>query len=125
MRLISTMLAVMLALALAIFPISGGQSAATIGHQHHHSVQTNHAGDHSIDAAADELASAADDCAGHKAPQGKQAGCCDMGACHAFTTASLTILAYSASLVGSVADRRDDQVRGEPSARLERPPRTV
>ena len=127
MRLVSTMIAVLFALSLAIFPISGMRSAAVMGHHHQHSAGAHHASAHSLpgELAADELASATDDCSSHKAPHGKQTGCCDMGACHAFTVAPLATFAYSALLMGSIADRRDEQARGELSARIERPPRTV
>ena len=48
-----------------------------------------------------------------------------MGACHAFTVVPSTIFAYSALPMGSIADLRDEQVRGERSARIDRPPRPV
>ena len=129
MQLVRPILAALLALSLAIFPISGMGSAVLASHaHHHHGAATAHTHDHATVAdhdGADELASAADDCAGHEASHGKETGCCGMGACHAFTVAALVGFTYSALPMGSIANRGDEQVRGELSARIERPPRTV
>lgn len=121
MRLVGTILALLFALSLAIAPISGARAAAM--HDHHHGAAAHH--DHAAAPAAADPAHAGDDCAGHEAPLSKHAGCCDMGACHPFTIVPLATFAYGASLMGSIAERRDDQVRGERSGRIDRPPRPV
>lgn len=124
MRLVSTVMAALLALSLAVFPISGARSVATIGHHHQHSAKGS-VGDHSsiLHDSADDLTSA-NDCSGHKAPQGKQGGCCDMGSCHAFTAVPFALTGFPLLLMGSIADG-DEQVRGDLSSHIERPPRTA
>jgi hypothetical protein len=125
LRVTSTIIAVFLALSLAIFPIPGAMPAAVMGA--HHGAAPQHATGQSrvSDHDAGHRTAANEDCSGHKAPAGKQAGCCDMGACHAFTAAPLTTFADVAPLVASVIAQGDEQVRGELSVRIERPPRTT
>jgi hypothetical protein len=129
LRLTSTIIAVVLALSMAIFPISGARSAAAMSNHHHHDhgAVAHHAPDHTLatDHAPDQVATATDDCSGHKSRSGKQTGCCDMGVCHAFTAAPWATSADMASLVETVGDYGDEQVRGELSVRIDRPPRTA
>jgi hypothetical protein len=125
LRLTSTIIAVFLALAMAIFPIAGVRSAAVMGH--HGGAAVQHGGHHAsaADHGADHATAATDDCSGHEAPAGKQAGCCDMGACHVFAATLAATFLYAAAPVGTFVQQGDEQVRGERSVRIERPPRTA
>jgi hypothetical protein len=122
----NTIIALFFAFSMAILPIAGARSAMATGH-HPQAAAVQDAAGHApaTHHDADQSTAATDDCAGHKAPAGKQAGCCDMGACHVFTAAPVATFVYAAAPVGSLVEQGDEQVRGELSIRIERPPRTM
>jgi hypothetical protein len=126
---LSRFIVAVLAIALAVFPVSGARPIAHAGHQPelgataHHS---QHADAASHDASV-EMAFDAHDCSSkeHHGTQHPATGCCDMGACHALAFVASIVVAGPAPFGSSIVVRRHEQVRGEFSFRLDRPPRTV
>jgi hypothetical protein len=128
---LSRFIVVVLAVALAIFPIAGAGAGSPAGHHAQLAMAGHH--DHigtAPDAGFTETSAEAHDCA--SSTKGKEHSkehptscCCGMGACHALAFVSSPIVASPAFFRSSVALRGDEQVRGQPSAPLDRPPRTV
>jgi hypothetical protein len=123
LRLMGPIIAVLLAITLAIFPISMRQAAALGSHEHH--VGTSEILHQDAAAAGDHDHSAScDTCGGHEpgSEHGKSSACCGMTVCHAFevSTAPLISPRYSAS---RAAWTRDEQVGDSLSGRIDRPPR--
>ena len=133
MRLLSTILAVFLAVSMVIVPISMPQAAAYEG-AHHGASITSAQGDegsvaHVHDASADCEASAvllADDCSSHNqaANDPSNDSCCSMS-CHPFQVSAAPDLFGRVSISRSVNSAADEQVIGVISTRIDRPPRTV
>jgi hypothetical protein len=135
-------IAVILAISMAIFPIAMPQTAAMTGGHHGAAAATAHDHDHDASSAThhdhdlDALLDCVNDRVGdshHGASCHQQAGvdgsgdafCCGSIACHAFQlTASPTVyvpLAVSSGLALS----GEEQVTGDFFGRIDRPPRTV
>lgn len=133
LRLMGTIIVALLAITMAIFPISMPQAVAHAAHQHVTRVGTGH--EHGVaerghqhpdlqashDAAAVGLSGSHDpdtqDCTG--------VVCCSMGACHAFQdTAPPSLFSPAVSEI-SIALTRDEQVEEVIVGGLDRPPRTV
>jgi hypothetical protein len=129
----STIIVALLAITMAIFPISVPQAAASTGYQHAVMVGAGHQhsavdGDHEH---VDEMAPSAnadlsasdnhhqnpDDCSGPV--------CCSMSTCHAFQEAAAPTV-YSPTITEApMAMAGDEQVGGITTGGLDRPPRTV
>ncbi|NBJ23704.1 hypothetical protein [Microvirga arsenatis] len=133
MRLMGTIIVALLAITMAIIPISMPQAAASAGNHHAVRVDAGHenaaiAGDHEH---ADELApshdAALDASADHHQGSQECSGpvCCSMSTCHAFQeSAAPTVYSPTVSQV-SMAMAGDEQVEGITTGGLDRPPRTV
>ena len=132
MRLMGTIIVALLAFAMAIFPISVPQAAASAGHQHAATVGAGHAhvavdGDHEhpdkMGSHDTDLSASADHDQGSHDCSGPV--CCSMGTCHAFQASVLPDLYSPASSAIPVALPGDEQVTGITAGGLDRPPRTV
>ena len=133
MRLMGTIIVALLAITMAIIPISVPQAAASAGN--HHAVMVDAGHEHAADDGdhehADELALSHDATLGASTDhhQGSQdcSGpvCCSMSTCHAFQeSAPPTVYSPAVSKI-SMAVVGDDQVGGITTGGLDRPPRTV
>ena len=133
LRLMGTIIVALLAITMAIIPISVPQAAASAGNHHAVTVDAGHEhatvdGDHEH---ADELAptqdAALDASADHHQGSEDCSGpvCCSMSTCHAFQeSAPPTVYSPAVSQI-SMAVAGDDQVGGITTGGLDRPPRTV
>ncbi|WP_262029846.1 hypothetical protein [Microvirga sp. Mcv34] len=133
MRLMGTIIVALLAITMAIFPISGPQAAAQAAHRHAAAAADVHEhadseGDHehadttaSCDASAWTVAADTNpdtqDCVGLI--------CCSMGACHAFQASVAPSLYSPAVSEASTVLARDEQVEEITVGGLDRPPRTI
>ncbi|NBJ26830.1 hypothetical protein GR303_21045 [Microvirga sp. SYSU G3D203] len=133
MRLMGTIIVALLAITMAILPISGPQGAAQAAHQHTVLTAIGHShgeadGDHShadqqvsFDTGAlgisDDQDPDTQDCTG--------VICCSMGTCHAFQIPAPQNLHSPAVSQVSMAMTRDEQVEEITIGGLDRPPRTV
>lgn len=126
MRRMSPIIAVLLALAMVIFPISMPQAAALMGGDHTVSSSGAHDHHHASDIVDGCESSASAGCDTHEHDgSGNGAGCCGMGACHVFQASHAPLLYSPMPLLATVAIRHDEQVSERASGRLDRPPRTV
>ncbi|QFU16548.1 hypothetical protein [Microvirga thermotolerans] len=134
-RLMGTIIVALLAITMAIFPISVPQAAASAGHRHaavtsagpthdHAAIggEHGHAGgaashDDTVSSASADRPQGGQDCAGPV--------CCSMGTCHAVQDTALPILHSPAGSRLPIAMPGDEQVAGIVVGRLDRPPRTV
>ena len=133
MRLMGTIIVALLAITMAIFPITVPQAAASAGHQHAIMIDAGHEhtaidGEHEH---VDELASSDD--TSLRASTDHQQGskdcsgpvCCSMGTCHA-AQVSAPASVYSPTVSqASMTMAGDEQVGGITTGGLDRPPRTV
>lgn len=124
LRLMRTVVAALLALCMAVFPVAMPQAAASKGHGHGSAVhaQDGHAhgsATHDHDIVEHEHA------ASHDGDEESSSACCGTTTCHAFQISSLPTLGARLSLIGVVQVAYDHQVPGVFSGRLDRPPRTV
>ncbi|MFC4172403.1 hypothetical protein ACFOYU_10065 [Microvirga sp. GCM10011540] len=133
MRLMGTIIVALLAITMAIFPISGPQAGAQAAHRHAAVAEAIHehaaaVGGHehaavtaSCDVSAQTVAAEShpdtQDCAGLI--------CCSMGACHAFQASAPPSLYSPAVSEASKVLTRDEQVEEITVGGLDRPPRTV
>lgn len=131
--LMRTIIAALLAVCMAIFPIAMPQAAALAGHSHqavpvdhtHEKLNLEQASVHCEDAAvgvtsANEHGTASGDHDG-----GDGSSCCGTTACHPFQVISTLTIGARLPVIGVVQVTRDHQVSGVFSGRLDRPPRTV
>lgn len=133
MRLMSTIIVALLALTMAILPISTAQAVVPAAHGHAILVDAGH--DHAaVDGHhehADVQASASDtvlaDFGTHDGSPEDCTGliCCSMGACHAFQTSAPPSLCSPTDAEAPMAMAGDEQVMSVVSGRIDRPPRTV
>jgi hypothetical protein len=138
LRLMDPIIAVLLAITMAIFPISMPRAAAFGEHGHAAAVEIVHedvavAADHHANHHdhADMVAScdlAAVGVCGQpesNSHDGATSACCGIGFCHAFqpSVAPPVFSPYLSAVPMSLA--RDEQVEGAFLGRLDRPPRTV
>ena len=133
MRLLSTILAVFLAVSMAILPISMPQAADLNGGHHNLSVEVTHSQSeadahlHAVSAECEPATiSQAPDCASHNQTSHDPAGgsCCNMS-CHAFQVSSWPNLFERVSTGRAVNSTADQQVVGVIASRIDRPPRTI
>jgi ABC-type nickel/cobalt efflux system permease component RcnA len=136
LRLMGTLIVALLAITMAIFPISMPRAAASAGHQHavvagaghehvHDHATVDRAHDHADAAShADVVSSASGD---HDQDSHDCTGpvCCSMGTCHAFQDTAFPILSSPAVSHLPVAMPGDEQVGGITTGSLDKPPRTV
>ena len=133
MRLLSTILAVFLAVSMAILPISmpraadlnGGHHDLLVGVTHSHSTADSHLHDISAECEPATITQAAG-CASHNQASHDPAGssCCNMS-CHAFQVSTAPSLFERVSTGRAVNSTTDQQVVGVIASRIDRPPRTV
>lgn len=129
MRLTSTLIAVLLALSMAIFPITMVRAAAMGGHSHGATTQADH-GDHhhptSLEADCAPVSAVDSGCTSSEDPSHTSGpSCCGMGACHAFQLSAAPEVFTPVRSVQIVHMSGDQQVSGAFSVRIDRPPRTV
>jgi hypothetical protein len=132
LRLMGTIIVALLAIIMAIFPISVPQAAASAGHRHAATADAGHAhavtdGDHGH---AHEMASHGIDLSAstdHDEGSHDCSGpvCCSMGTCHAFQASVLPDLSSPAVATIPVALPGDEQVEGIVAGGLDKPPRTI
>lgn len=133
MRLMGTIIVALLAITMAIFPISVPQAAASAGHWHAATADAGHAhavleGEHEH---AHETASHGTDLSGGSVDRDQGPHdcsgpvCCSMGTCHAFQASMLPDLSSPAASTIPVALPGDEQVEGITTGGLDKPPRTV
>ena len=126
MRLMCTVIATLLAVCMAVFPVAMPQAAALTGHAHG-------SASHTHDDPTDTDVSALHDCdtiehkhvASHHGDEEGSSSCCGTTACHAFQISSLPALSVRLSLIGVIQVACYHQVPGVSSGRLDRPPRTA
>jgi len=127
LRLLGTLVVALLAITMAIFPISMPRAAVSAGHHHAQVAGAGHKHVHEhADVAShdDVLASASGD---HEQGSNDCSGpvCCSMGTCHAFQDTVLPILYSPAVSHLPMAMPGDDQLGGITADGLDKPPRTV
>ena len=126
LRLMRKVMAALLAVCMAVFPIAMPRAAALMGHSHDSASHSQH-GPTNADV------SARHDCdpvehkpaAPHEGDEEGRSSCCGTTACHAFQISSLPALGVRLSSIGVVQVACDHQVPDVSSGRLDRPPRTV
>ena len=133
MRLMGIIIVALLAITMAIFPISMPQAAASMGPEHPVTADIGYAhatfdGVHehaAVMASCDDVV--ASGCSDHDPGPHDPAGpnCCGMGMCHAFQLSVTPILNSPALSFAPVAIAGDEQVASAVSGRIDRPPRTV
>lgn len=133
MRLMGTIIVALLAITMAILPISVPQVAMAAAHGHatvvdtgheHAAVDRNHVHAHVVAASLD---TAAINLGGHDGDSHNCPGsvCCNMNTCHA-VQASVPPSIYSPTVSQiHIAMSGDEQVGGITGSGLDRPPRTV
>jgi len=135
LRLLGTIIVALLAITMAIFPISVPQAAVSAGHQHamasaghkhvHEHATIDRAHEHAdVTSHADVVSSASGD---HEKGSRDCTGpvCCSMGTCHAFQDTAFPILSSPAASHLPIAMPGDEQVGGITTGGLDKPPRTV
>jgi hypothetical protein len=117
-------IAVLLAITMAIFPISVGQAAAVKGSEHVVALDAHHPLDEAL-ATPDGIV--AGTCSDHHTGNhdGTSPGCCGIGICHAFQVSAAPAVYSPHRSAVLMALAGDEQVDGIVSGRLDRPPRTV
>jgi len=128
LRLVDTVLALMLAVCLAVFPIAMPRAMAVAGHGHAvaaHHPQAAEAGDEHACASAEIDVADRHQHPSHD-PDGRDGPpCCGTMACHALQASSVPALGAPPTTIRVVHVTRDQQIAGVLSGRLDRPPRTV
>ena len=133
MRLMGTIIVALLAITMAILPISGPQGAAQVAHQHAAVTTTGHThgemdGNHShADLQVSFDTGALGISGDHDSDTHGCTGviCCSMGTCHAFQIAAPSYLYSPTVSQVSMVMTRDEQVEGITIGGLDRPPRTI
>ena len=133
MRLMGTIIVALLAITMAIFPISMPQAAVSMGPEHTVTAEIGY--EHATFDGAHEHANvmaSCDDvvvsgCSDHDPGSHDPAGpsCCGMGICHAFQLSVTPALTSPALSFAPIAIAGDEQVVSVVSGRIDRPPRTV
>ena len=133
MRLMGTIIVALLAITMAIFPVTVPQAAASAGHQHaimigagheHASVDGEHehvdelvSSDGTTQRASTDHHQSSKDCSGPV--------CCSMGTCHAVQVSAPTGVYSPTVSQASMIMAGDRQVGGLATGGPDRPPRTV
>ena len=133
MRLMGTIIVALLAITMAIFPISGPQGATQAAHQHAAMSTTGHThgdsddGHRHADLQADSESGALSISGDHDSGARDCTGvmCCSMGTCHAFQVTAASYLFSPVVSQVTMIVTRDEQVEEITIGGLERPPRTV
>ncbi|ANY84751.1 hypothetical protein BB934_42155 (plasmid) [Microvirga ossetica] len=128
-----TIIVALLAITMAILPISGPQGAAQAAHQHAAVALTGHAhgeadGDHSHADLQMSFDTGALGISGDHDPDTQDCTsviCCSMGTCHAFQIPALQNPHSPAVSQAPMAMPGDEQIAGITVGGLDRPPRTV
>ena len=128
-----TIIVALLAITMAIFPISVPQAAAWAGHQHaamagpgheHAAVDGDH--EHAVELTSSHdvtLGDSTDHHQGSKECSGPV--CCSMATCHAFQESAAPSVYSPTVSQAAMALAGDEQVGGITTGGLDRPPRTV
>ncbi|WP_046867842.1 hypothetical protein [Microvirga massiliensis] len=119
-------IAVLLAITMAIFPISMPRAAMPGGHHHAAALEGDHGTADGVSAMHHHVSDDGD-CRDHFGGlhDGSGAPCCGMGACHAFEMAVAPDVSSPVTAAVPLAIVADGQVDGTIPGRLDRPPRTV
>jgi hypothetical protein len=114
----------LLALTMAIFPISMPRAAASNGPEHSFTLDTHHTHDDVL-ASCDQAFAIV--CGDHGSGNHDSSGsnCCGVGVCHAFEVSAAPDVHWPYATAAPMAIAGDEQVEGVNSGRLDRPPRTV
>jgi hypothetical protein len=123
LRLMGPIIAVLLAITMAIFPISMPRAAAPGVHGHALTLETHtHDG---VGLSCDHGASVT--CGDHESANhdADSPSCCGMTVCHAFQISAAPDVLTPCMRVTSVSVSGDEQVGGITPGGLDRPPRTV
>ncbi|NIX78261.1 hypothetical protein [Microvirga terricola] len=128
MRRFGTMIAILLALTMAVFPVRGVSAAVAMSLQKETVAAAAHHHDHaSYDRDGQGEASVTRDVGSpsrHTPHHAAPATCCDM-ICHAITTTMAVVVGRLTPFARLRAILSDEQVESHLSARHERPPRTA
>ncbi len=127
LRLMRTILVVLLAVSMAVFPVAMPQAAASTGHNHASGAHEHEAPDGTADVSAphEDDTLEHEHAASHDQDEGSSSSCCGTTTCHAFQVSSSPALGARLPLIGVVQVACDHQVPSVFPGRLERPPRTV
>jgi hypothetical protein len=124
LRLMGPLIAVLLAVTMAIFPISIPRAAALSGHGHAAEFGTHTHDEAGISRDHESPAPCGDHHGSGKHDVGSP-GCCGMGVCHAFQVSAAPDLLSPQVTAASIVLSADEQVRGVTPGSLDRPPRTI
>ena len=124
MRPMGPIIAVLLAITMAIFPISMPRAAVLGGHGHAATLDASHSHD---EASVPHHHGASVTCGAHGSSHhdAGSPGCCGMTVCHAFQVSAAPDVLSPIVRTTSVAVSQDEQVEGVTPGGLDRPPRTV
>lgn len=121
MRRVSPIIALLLAIAMAVFPLAMPQAAGRMEAGHGVELSAEQGFDHS-EACDDSMESGPSH---HQGSDSQNAGCCGMGACHVFQVSSGQDSFLPLSIPALLKISQDEQVTAPASGRLDRPPRTI
>lgn len=125
MRLMGTIIAVLLAIIMAVFPISMPQAAVSAGHQHGAMHSGHGHGDRAAKVSCDNRTLVAGETGNQNSHDAGGQICCSMGSCHALQAGTVPTLHLPAPTVIPAATTGDEQVDDIIPGRLDRPPRAV
>jgi len=126
LRLVGPIIAVLLAITMAIFPISVPHAAVSGVHNHAAAHGHDHQ-EHAVEASVscDHQVVEGQHSEHEGTPDGAGSSCCSIGGCHAVHVSLVAGLPSPAVAPLPSAISGDEQVDGVISGRLDRPPRTV
>jgi hypothetical protein len=137
LRLMESIIAVLLAITMAVFPITMPHTAAMPGVGHHPVIDVQSDGapasdhehldrhDHAEAVGSCDPASASTSGAHESSCEGSTSACCGIGMCHAFQVSAAPLVDGPDLSAVTMVPPGDEQVDGTLSGRLDRPPRTV
>lgn len=122
MRLMAPIIAVLLAITMAIFPISMPRAAASGAHRSPVTLDTHHAHGNA-EVSCDHEVSVT--CGDHEGETHEASGCCGMSVCHAFQVSAAPAALCRQVTMTSITGIKDEQVWGITPCGFDRPPRTI
>lgn len=123
MRPMAPIIAVLLAITMAIFPIAMPRAAASADHRSTVTLDTHHShGEADVSCARASVTCGDHEGDGHEA---SGSGCCGMSVCHAFQVSAAPAILCRHVTMTSVTVARDEQVGGVTPGGLDKPPRTI
>jgi hypothetical protein len=115
---VSPIIAVLLAMAMAIFPIAMPRAADQMATVHGLQIFSDHGSHH-----AEPCQDGSEGGAAHH--HGENTGCCGMGACHVFQVTSVQISFLILADPAPLGIQQDAQVGMNATERVDRPPRLI